>query len=119
MVKFDDVLNDINGFGFYQKLRLAFVCVASILVPIVTYIHSFTAANPKHRCSPPNLLYDSYFANTSDFTGSTNITLHQCSYIENNIEYKNCSKWVFDKTYYESTLTEEVSLLSSCIFIIS
>lgn len=49
MVKFDDVLNDINGFGTYQKLRLALVCVAGIVVPIVTYMHSFNAANPKHR----------------------------------------------------------------------
>jgi hypothetical protein len=109
MVKYDDVLNDINGFGFYQKLRLAFVCVAGILVPIVTYIHSFTAANPKHRCSHPQFLNDSYSTNTIDFTLNSNITLRQCSYIENDIEYKNCSKWVFDKTYYESTLTEEVS----------
>ena len=49
MVKFDDLLDDINGFGKYQKIRLGLICIAGVLPAIVTYIHSFIAPNPKHR----------------------------------------------------------------------
>ena len=62
-----------------------------------------------NRCSHPSIDNDSFYANNS-YLSINNISLQQCSYIENNIEYRNCSKWVFDKTYYELTLTEEVNI---------
>ena len=48
MAKFDDILHEINEFGAYQKLRYGLICLAAMLPGIVTYIHSFLAANPDH-----------------------------------------------------------------------
>jgi hypothetical protein len=49
MVNFDDILAEINDFGKYQKIRYFLICLAGMLPPIVTYLHSFTAANPAYR----------------------------------------------------------------------
>jgi hypothetical protein len=49
MVSFDELLKEINDFGKYQKVRYFMICIAGLLPSIVTYVHSFTAANPDHR----------------------------------------------------------------------
>lgn len=49
MVKFDDIIKQVNGFGKYQKLKFALICIAAIIPGIATYLHSFVAANPNHR----------------------------------------------------------------------
>ncbi len=48
MVKFDDILQEINEFGPYQKLRFGLICIAAMLPGIVTYIHSFMAPKPDY-----------------------------------------------------------------------
>jgi OCT family organic cation transporter-like MFS transporter 4/5 len=55
MVDFDEILYEIGDFGIYQKIRYLLICLAAMLPAIVTYLHSFTAANPNHR-------FDSTFA---------------------------------------------------------
>ena len=49
MGEYENLLSEINDFGLYQKLRYLLICIAALLPPIVTYIHSFTAANVKYR----------------------------------------------------------------------
>lgn len=48
MTKLEDVLENLNGFGRYQKIRYTLVCLSGLLPPIASYIHSFIAANPKY-----------------------------------------------------------------------
>jgi hypothetical protein len=48
MVKFDELINEIDDFGAYQKLRYFLICIAALLPPIATFMHSFIAANPDH-----------------------------------------------------------------------
>ena len=48
MAKYDDMLSDINDFGTYQKIRIMLICLAGLLPPIATYMHSFIAAVPNH-----------------------------------------------------------------------
>ena len=49
MVKFDDILSEIDEFGRFQKIKYGLICLAALLPPICTYLHSFIAANPPHR----------------------------------------------------------------------
>ena len=49
MVKFDDILEEIDQFGRFQKIKYALICFAALLPPICTYLHAFIAANPNHR----------------------------------------------------------------------
>lgn len=99
MVNFDDILFEINEFGPYQKLRFGLICIAAMLPGIVTYVHSFTAAKP------------SYICNQGGFDmNMTNVTYDKCHYIVDGEKYP-CNSWSFDKTYYQSTLTEEWSMV--------
>jgi hypothetical protein len=46
----------------------------------------------------------------------SNIILNKCHFIDANKSF-TCDDWVFDKTYYESTLTEEVIILFNFVLI--
>lgn len=109
MGAYENLLSEINDFGLYQKLRYLLICIAALLPPIVTYIHSFTAANVKHRCKNP------FDQNDSFETFLTNLTLakfnlsalNKCEFILIDGTAKKCDEWVYDHEYYKSTLTEQ------------
>jgi len=115
MVNYDDVLNEINSFGRFQKIRYGLICLAGFLPPVIAYYHSFIASNPDHRCTLPELENDAFFANTTQYSNQS-LTLEKCHYTQNGTKHK-CSQWVFDKTYYESTLTEEWSMVCDNAFL--
>jgi len=96
MATYETVLKEINDFGKYQKLRYLLLC-----------------ANASHRCKNPYINNDSY--SLSNFGDLKNIaTLDKCSitYItDNNTSVEKCNEWVFDKTFYATTLTEDWSLV--------
>jgi hypothetical protein len=99
MGKFEEILFEINDFGRYQKIRFYLICVAALMPAVVTYIHQFIAAKPDFKCNPTTT------TTTNDYD---NITIDQCFYYVNSTKYP-CESWTFDKTYYQSTLTEEVN----------
>lgn len=101
MVKFDDILEEINEFGAYQRLRFGLLCIAAMLPGIVTYIHSFMAPKPDYICNQSEFGADVSY---------TNITYDKCSYYLDGEAYP-CSQWSFDKTYYRTTLTEDWSMV--------
>ncbi|CAF0803311.1 unnamed protein product [Brachionus calyciflorus] len=113
MINFEYLLKEINDFGLYQKVRYLLICLAALLPSIVTYMHSFIAPklNKNIRCKHPYLLEDSYFLN-HNLTLSNVTSLDSCSYTINN-EKQPCEEWVFDRTYYQETLTEQWSLVCS------
>ena len=49
MVKFDDILCEIDEFGRFQKIKYGLICLAALLPPLCTYLHSFIAPNVKYR----------------------------------------------------------------------
>ena len=107
MVKFDNILSEINGFGRYQKFRYALICLSGLLPPLVVYLHSFIAANPNHRCTNENIANDFYDTSVLNNTDEQ-MVLEKCTVTYYNSTNQTCNKWVFDKTYYQTTLTEEV-----------
>ena len=121
MITFETVLKEINDFGKYQKVRYFLICIAALLPPIVTYIHSFVAANPGHRCKNPYDVNDSFSRNS--FLNLSSIkSLDECSITyfkgENNSTYtEKCDEWVFDETFYQSTLTEDWSMVCDKSFL--
>ena len=113
MINFEYLLNEINDFGLYQKVRYLMICLAALLPPMVTYMHSFIAPklSKEHRCKNPFVNNDTFstFHNLSDF-GLT--SLNKCSYTTLN-STNECEEWVFDRTYFQETLTEEWSMVCS------
>ena len=113
MVKFDTILNEINGFGKYQKFSYALICLSGLLPPLVVYLHNFIAPNLKHRCTHANIINDSFNSEFLNYT-QEQILLEKCTITDFSNDTKvesKCDKWVFDKTYYQTTLTEEVSVI--------
>lgn len=100
MGKFDEILFEINDFGKYQKIRFYLICISALMPAIVTYVHQFIAAKPPFKCDLSNQIFYNH--------SIANVSSDQCSYYFNGSEYP-CDAWIFDKTYYQSTLTEEVS----------
>jgi hypothetical protein len=49
MNKIEDIIENINGFGKYQKIRYILICLSGLLPPIASYMHQFIAASPKYR----------------------------------------------------------------------
>lgn len=111
MTNFERVLEEINDFGIYQKLRYLMICLAALIPPIVTYMHSFIAPNPSHRCQHPDFNNDSFLVSPNYYKNLSDITLGKCEYKDLNNITSECEKWVFDRQYYKLTLTEEWSMV--------
>ena len=77
------------------------------------------------RCQHPYFANDSFAVDVSNYVGAesslaSNVTkLDECSYTINDTQSIKCTNWVYDKSYYQTTLTEEVCWLlffCSCLF---
>jgi len=124
MNKIEDIIENINGFGKYQKIRFILICLSGLLPPIASYMHQFIAASPKYSCFNRNVTFDSnldyYYkaefrykcteTNETDLDLFENLTQSSSSSLLN--PNKNCTAWNFDKRFYQMTLTEEVSFCS-------
>ncbi|CAF0795542.1 unnamed protein product [Brachionus calyciflorus] len=108
-IKFDDLLYQINDFGKFQKIRYILICLAGILPPIATYIHSFLAALPEFTCN--NVSIDKTNSNI------TNLIKSNCVYHVGNGSYTSCDSWSYDKKYFDSTLTEEWNMVCDRSFL--
>lgn len=49
-MKFDDVLNQIGGFGRFQKTLYIWICLPQILLAFHMFVSIFTGAVPPHLC---------------------------------------------------------------------
>jgi hypothetical protein len=120
MSNFDDLICELNDFGKYQKFRHSLVSVSMIMGTLITNLASFTTANPNHRCFNTFNNNDSFLNGDSFYynqTSNTNFTFKKCEIeIESKTndettpfkQVQKCDKWVFDKTYFETTTTEDV-----------
>ena len=61
----------------------------------------------RKRCKHPYEESDT-FSVVHNFTNQNITALNKCDYIDNVNQTITCKEWVFDKTYYQDTLTEEV-----------
>ncbi|RMZ94746.1 organic cation transporter [Brachionus plicatilis] len=123
MTKVEEMLENLNGFGKYQKFRFTLLCLSGLLPPIASYIHSFIAASPKYSTK-----ISIYSASCGDYDYNSSLIFNGISYYNSqpyrekcgrvftnnslnsslNHHEKICSHWTYDKTYYKKTLTEQL-----------
>ena len=126
-MQFDDFYKTIGVFGRYQKAKYLLICLTYMFPPIMVYSWSFTAATPSFRCQIPE-------DNSPGFSITDNILKRyipsesQCREYQNHISVRECQRcfqiidttsgtmgacknFVFNRTYYESTLVEEVNII--------
>ena len=129
-MQFDDLYETVGVFGPYQKVKYLLLCFTNLLPPVMVYAWVFIAATPSFRCGTP---FDDFAARnlTSEpFSTSFMPSAAQCHENQRTISLKECQRcfqfvntsdnygnigelkacrnFVFDRTYYQSTLVEEV-----------
>jgi hypothetical protein len=125
-MQFDDFYATVGMFGPYQKVKYFLLCFTNMLPPVMVYAWTFIAATPSFHCKTP--LDDLLATNlTSELLPSYIPSLAQCEASQKSISLKECQRcfqsvnisnmgqlsacrdFVFDRTYYQSTLVEDVS----------
>lgn len=133
-MKFDDFLSSIDDWGRFQKIKYLTICLTYMLPPIMVYTYSFTAATPNFRCENPSRPFDDYFNSTLNeiyfqayrptrddcSNHQKGLSLKECQrcFIKtfNSSSLQNCPQYIYEKTHYHHTLTEEVKSLPTSSF---
>ncbi len=117
----DQLLNEAGSFGLYQKVQFFLVGLLAVLPAMTAFNYVFIAATPDHRCQ----------LNLTNFTDTFRIQSleHQKyinEYIPSMLKYRKCyiyvntsegkilnkcSKYVFDTTFYNTTISTEWNLV--------
>lgn len=132
-MQFDEFYETVGVFGPYQKTKYFLLCFTNLLPPIMVYAWTFIAATPPFKC---RLTFDDISLNnlTNEAISSYIPSAAQCRESQKTISLKECQRcfhfvndtnnhgsinefgklapcksFSFDRTYYQSTLVEEVS----------
>jgi hypothetical protein len=122
-MQFDELYEKVGVFGPYQKVKYLLLCFTNMLPPVMVYAWTFIAATPSFRCRTPfddllmsNLTSEplsSYIPSAAQCHESQrSISLKECQrcfQVVNISELSACRSFVFDRTYYQSTIVEDVS----------
>ncbi|CAF2727063.1 unnamed protein product [Rotaria sp. Silwood2] len=131
-MQFDDFYETVGVFGPYQKIKYFLLCCTNLLPPVMVYAWTFIAATPPFQCKLPlhdsisnnftNQLVSSYMPSEIQCRESQkSISLKECQrcfQVVNNSDYDGgiselnpCRSFSFDRTYYQSTIVEDWSMV--------
>ncbi|CAF0868235.1 unnamed protein product [Adineta ricciae] len=117
----DQLLHDAGSFGLYQKVQFLLVGLLAVVPAATAFSYVFIAATPDHRCQIDWPNFTDTFARQSDYHQS-----YINRYIPSSPKYKKCfirdinstnkkliacKKWVFDDTFYNTTISTEWDLV--------
>ena len=130
-MEFDNFYATIGNFGRYQKIKYFLICLTYMFPPIMVYTWSFTAATPSFLCqtSVDNIAgisliddiprrYRPSESQCRQYQKQISIDeCQRCFEVKNETDdnydsMKPCTNYIFDRTYYQSTLVEEVELFN-------
>lgn len=107
----DKILNEINGFGKYQKVLLVLIGLMSSLDAMAIYATVFIAAKPKLMCKIKDSNSTEYLSNTCEVW--SNLTKAK----ELNINSSYECDW--DTEYYGQTIINEWNLICDRVYLVS
>ncbi|NWY29469.1 S22A7 protein, partial [Pheucticus melanocephalus] len=130
-MKFEDLLLEIGGFGRFQILILAILCLARLNLPMHFLLHNFLAATPSHHCAIPHqeafvnltreevLLIsipqkaDGTFSSCEMFSQPQfHLLLNSSLQPENKSIIQHCQHgWVYDHSQFTSTISTQWDLV--------
>ncbi|NXR45067.1 S22A7 protein, partial [Hippolais icterina] len=130
-MKFEDLLVEIGGFGRFQILMLAVLCLPRINLPMHFLLHNFLAATPSHHCAIPHqeafvnlsreevLLIsiprkaDGTFSSCEMFSQPQfHLLLNSSLQPENKSIIQHCQHgWVYDHSQFTSTISTQWDLV--------
>ena len=125
-MQFDEFYQTIGVFGRYQKTKYFLICLTYMLPPVMVYSWTFTAATPSFQCRTPvddlpgglkSILQQHSIPSESQCRqDQSRISLDECqrcfqminTTVNNPARMIACTNFDFNRTYYQSTLVEEV-----------
>ncbi|CAF2958575.1 unnamed protein product [Rotaria sp. Silwood2] len=117
----DQLLNDAGSFGLYQKIQFFLVGLLAVLPAMTAFNYVFIAATPDHRCQLPLTNFtDTFQIQSNEHENYINQYIplstkdRKCYLYDRNSKNENlisCSKWVFDNTFYNTTISTEWNLV--------
>ncbi|XP_070190982.1 organic cation transporter protein-like [Littorina saxatilis] len=138
-MKFDDILEEIGEFGWYQRRVYLLAAAPSILIAFETLGVIFIFFIPDHRCAIPGYSGDSFFPQNDSHSllinqtiPFTNGKLDRCHVLSNggpdvllnvstngnasyafNASYSQskCESWVYDHSVFESTIATDFDVV--------
>ncbi|NXH41253.1 S22A7 protein, partial [Dicaeum eximium] len=130
-MKFEDLLLETGGFGRFQILILAMLCLPRINLPMHFLLHNFLAATPSHHCAIPHqeafmnltvaevLLIniprkpDGTFSSCEMFSQPQfHLLLNSSLQPENKSIIQHCQDgWVYDHSQFTSTISTQWDLV--------
>ncbi|NWY94069.1 S22A7 protein, partial [Loxia curvirostra] len=130
-MKFEDLLLETGGFGRFQILILAILCLSRINLPMHFLLHNFLAATPSHHCAIPHqeafvnltteevLLIsipqkpDGTFSSCEMFSQPQfHLLLNSSLQPENKSIIQHCQHgWVYDHSQFTSTISTQWDLV--------
>ncbi|XP_025097989.1 organic cation transporter protein-like isoform X1 [Pomacea canaliculata] len=127
-MRFDDVVQEVNPFGPFQKRVCCLLCLLAIPGTIHIMATVFIMAVPHHRCAVPGLDNDTWESQGPEHdqvvsqvipTDLTSNTWSRClvrryshpdfPHLSN--DTVECSRWVYSKETFEATLTSELNIV--------
>lgn len=117
----DQLLDDAGSFGLYQKIQFLLVGLLAVLPAMTAFSYVFIAATPDHRCQLPlKNLTDTFQIQSPEHKYYINQYIPSSSkfrkcYLNDINSNKGklipCKKWVFDNTFYTTTISTDWDLL--------
>ena len=130
-MQFDDFYETVGMFGPYQKVKYFLLCCTNMLPPVMVYAWTFIAATPSFTCQSPltesvqshlNHSFAPWFIPDASQCDATqkHISLKECQRCFRFVNRTDqpgshgdliaCRKFNFSRTYYESTIVEDVRI---------
>ncbi|KAK0064416.1 organic cation transporter protein [Biomphalaria pfeifferi] len=136
-MKFDEILEHIGEFGWYQKRFYFILCLPALICGLQVLSPVFTLATPLHRCKLPKYSNDTYEIQNDYHEYLINISIppsdvdssdySECMiYSDANFSApyefrwsntsaprstRTCKEWVYDKSEYDLSAIEEFSIV--------
>nr|XP_060615233.1 solute carrier family 22 member 7-like [Anolis sagrei ordinatus] len=134
-MNFEDLLQEVGGFGKFQVLTLLLLCFPRLLLPLHFLLHNFLAAIPRHHC---DITYDDRLANLTkeeawlisiprdaedvfssckmfsepQFHLLVNSTQEASNTTMNITAVQNCQHgWIYDQSQFTSTIATQWDLV--------
>ncbi|XP_048258453.1 organic cation transporter protein-like [Haliotis rufescens] len=128
MKTFDEILTQVGEFGTYQKRLLFLIFLPSAMTAFLTLSGVFTLYIPPHRCAVPGLSNDTYAIQGDNHRRLVNLTIpikdgaySKCDVYTDDVtdlakradnsSQSQCGEWVYDKSMFTSTITEDLNLV--------
>ncbi|XP_012942259.1 organic cation transporter-like protein, partial [Aplysia californica] len=117
-MRFDDVIEEIGGFGRYQKLQYFLVCLFGFPAAFQTMVTVFIMDTPDHRCAVPGI-NDTYKRQNEAHTIAVDAAVPRdedgaystCELYRNGNQTEECNRWVYSRDIYEETVISEFDIV--------